>query len=150
MFAWLLLCTGCGSGTSTAGNGSVPPVGVTLGSGGGKVAAGNATLTVPGTAITRPTTFFIQPASSAQYPADARLVPASAYAVSSTSTTLAASVTLAIRYNAATLKTGTTETTLRLFQNVSGVWTQVSTSTVDTNNKIVSATTTTLGVFAIL
>lgn len=152
LFAGLLFCMGCGTGNGTgpSGSGSVAPVTVTIGNGGGVVAAGNATLVVPGAALTRPTKFSIEPASSAQYPADVRLVSGSAYIVSSSAGTLAASVTLSIRYNGAALKAGTHEAALRLFQDVAGVWTQVSASSVDTNNKIVSGKTTTLGVFAIL
>ncbi len=45
---------------------------------------------------------------------------------------------------------GAQESSLQLYQVVSGAWTLVSDSTLDINNKVVSGTATTLGVYAVL
>ncbi len=147
--AGLLFCLwGCGNGG--VGGGTPAVVQNTIGSAGGNIVDGNLTVAVPGSALTASTLFAVQGATAGQYPANLTLVPGTAYNITSTATTLAAAVTVSIRYNGAALPSGVQENTLELFQVVSGVWTLVTGSTLDVNNKVVSGTTTTLGVFAVL
>ena len=143
---FLVSLAGCGGTGGTAG--PPPVVRVTLGSAGGNVVDGNATLTVAGSSLTQATQFSVQPTT--QYPADARLLPGTAYTFSSTATTFAANVRVSLRYNGAALKGNQVEASVRLFQVVGGVWTQVSGSSADINTKTVTGTTTTLGTFAVL
>lgn len=146
LLVWL---AGCGGGSSISnGNSSVPPVTMLIGGGGGKVIAGNATLSIPTSAVSQTTSFSVQPTT--QYPTDTRIVSGTAYVFTSNATSLLQSVQISIRYNAALLKSGVTESGLRLFQVSGGIWTQVSGSTIDTNNKIVTGTTSSLGIFAVL
>ena len=146
----LLICmAGCGGtgGGSGGGSGS-PPVSATIGGGGGTVVDGNATLAIGAGVLAQSSLISVQ--QTTQYPADTRVVSGTAYAFSSSGAGLTQSVRISIRYNAATLKTGVAENSLRLFQVAGNAWSQVSDSSVDTNNKIVTGTTTTLGTFAIL
>lgn len=147
--AGLLLCLwGCGNGG--VGGGTPAVVQTTIGSAGGSIVDGNLTVSVPGSALTTSTLFAVQGATKGQYPANLTLVSGTAYNITSTATTLASAVTVSIRYNGAALPSGVQENTLELFQVVSGVWTLVTGSTHDVSNKVVSGTTTTLGVFAVL
>lgn len=144
LLVWL---AGCGGGNGSNGSNSVPPVTAQIGGGGGRVVAGNAILSIPISTVSQTTIFSVQPTT--QYPADTRIVPRTAYVFTSNATSLLQSVQISIRYNAALLKSGMKETSLRLFQVSGGVWTQVGTSTVDTNNKVVTGTTSSLGIFAV-
>lgn len=139
------LLTGCGGGTASS---TLPPVTLTIGGGGGTLVGGNATLSVPPNTVTTSALFSVQPTTT--YPADSRVVPRTAYLFSTTATTLSSSMQITIRYNGALLSKGMLESGLRLFQVVNGVWTAVSGSTVDTNNKLVTGSVTTLGTFAVL
>lgn len=144
LLLWLAGCGGTGGGSGSVS----PPVNATIGSGGGTVVDGNATLNIGAGALA--TTSLVSVQQTTQYPADTRIVSGTAYAFSTSSAGLTSSVTVTIRYNAALLKAGVAENSLRLFQVAGSTWSQVSTSSVDTNNKVVTGTTSTLGTFAIL
>ena len=148
MAGLLLGLWGCGNGGVGGANATI--VQGTIGNAGGVVSDGNLTLSVPSSALTQSTVFSVQQTPASQYPANNTLVPGTAFTIASTATTLNAAVTVAIRYNAATIPNGVQEVNLQLYQVVSGVWTLVTGSVIDTNNKVVTATTTTLGVFGVL
>ena len=143
----LLWLAGCGGSGGGSGAGS-PPVNATIGAGGGTVVDGNATLNIGAGVLA--TTSLVSVQQTTQYPADTRVVSGTAYTFSTASAGVTSSVTISIRYNAALLKAGVAENSLRLFQVSGSTWSQVSTSGVDTNNKVVMGTTSTLGTFAIL
>lgn len=144
----LIACfiAGCGSGSGPAF--TAPPVQQLINGNGGTVVNGNATLSVPTNAVSGSTLFSIQPTTI--YPADTRVVPQSAYIFSSSASSYLASMQISIRYNAALLTSGMVESTLRLYQVSGTTWVQVSGSTVDTGNKVVKGTVSSLGTFAIL
>jgi TolB protein len=143
LVVWL---AGCGGG-GTVSSVSFPTT-TTITSAGGTVTSGNATLTVSGGVVQSPTTVSVQAATG--YPADSRIVSNTAYNFNANGATFVQPVTISIKYTTASLPTGAVESSLTLFKVVNNAWTQVTSSTLDTTNKVVSGTDTTLGVYAIL
>ncbi len=142
----LLVGIGCGSG---GGSGfTTPPVTTTIDTTGGSVTTGNATLAVPAGAVSGPTLISVQPASS--YLADTRIVKSTVYSFDANGVTFVQPVTIRIQYSTANMPTGAVESSLALFKLVSNSWTQVSSSSLDTTNKVVTGTDTTLGIYAVL
>ena len=145
----LLFLAGCGGANGTSGG--TPAVTQTIGSGGGGIVNGNATLAVgSSTSTTNSTTALYSIQQTNSYPADSRVVAGTAYNFSSSAVTITASLRISIRYNGGALPKGAQEGSLQLYQVVSGAWTLVSDSSLDINNKVVSGTATTLGVYAVL
>ena len=145
----LLCLAGCDGGNISGGG--TPAVTQTIGSGGGGVVNGNATLTISSsTSTTAATTALYSVQQTNSYPADVRVVSGTAYLFTSSAATLTATARVAIRYNGGALPKGAQESSLQLYQVVSGAWTLVSDSTLDINNKVVSGTATSLGVYAVL
>lgn len=145
----LLFLVGCGGGNINGGG--TPAVTQTIGSGGGGIVNGNATLTIgSSTSTTAGTTALYSVQQTNSYPADVRVVSGTVYNFTSSAATLTATARISIRYNGGSLPKGAQESSLQLYQVVSGAWTLVSDSTLDINNKVVSGTATTLGVYGIL
>lgn len=137
---------GCGSGGSGSLN-SFPaqPTQVTINALGGTATSGSATLTVPPNAVQTSTTFTVQPATT--YPGDSRLIAGTAYDFEAAGALILQPVTVSITFGS--LPTNAVESSLTLYNLVNGSWKAVTTSTLNTSTRTVSATVQTLGIFAI-
>ncbi len=145
----LLFLAGCGGGTIAGGG--TPAVTQTIGSGGGEIVNGNATLLIQAnSSSTTSTTALYSVQQTTSYPSDVRVVSGTAYSFTSSAATLSGTARISIRYNGGALPKGAQESSLQLYEVVSGAWTLVSDSSLDTNNKVVSGTAATLGVYAVL
>lgn len=110
--------------------------------------AGSVTIAVPANAVTQATNISVAPAAAT--PPSARLIAGSAFEVGPASTVLAQPATLTIKYDPALVTTGNSESELQLFEVVSGAWSVVANSTVNTSEKKVSGNITRLGTYAVM